>query len=49
MVRLTYIAPISGEPVLDEENDQHKWVSREEIKNVEGLDEYLKQLVDKLS
>jgi ADP-ribose pyrophosphatase YjhB (NUDIX family) len=48
VVRLTYIAPIEGEPVLDEEHDQYKWVSREELVGLEGLDDYLKQLVEKL-
>jgi 8-oxo-dGTP diphosphatase len=48
IVRLTYIAPISGEPILDEEHDQYRWVSREELINLEGLDDYLKQLVDKI-
>ena len=46
VVRLTYIAPISGEPILDDENDQYKWVRKEDLRNFEGLDEYLKQLIN---
>lgn len=45
VVRLTYLAPIEGEPVLDEEHDQFKWAGVEEIVALEGLDPYLSQLL----
>lgn len=46
IVRLTYIADIEGEPVLDkEEHDEYKWLTLEEIKNLKGLDSYLKKIL----
>jgi ADP-ribose pyrophosphatase YjhB (NUDIX family) len=47
VVRLTYIAPIEGQPVLDEEHEEFGWFTAEEIENIEGLDEYLAQLFKK--
>lgn len=47
VVRLTYIGSAKGEPVLDEEHEEFKWVSMEELKNVgENLDGFFKELLD---
>ena len=49
VVRLTYIGQIEGEPILDEEHSSYLWLSAEEIKNKEGLDQYFKEVFAKLS
>ncbi len=46
IVRLTYIAAIEGEPVLDgKEHTEHRWVSFNELSSIENLDRYLAELV----
>lgn len=47
VVRLTYLGEIEGEPVLDEEHNAYKWLTAEEIKNEEGLDQYFKEVFNK--
>lgn len=47
VIRLTYIGTIEGEPILDEENDSYMWLSAEEIKKQEGLDQYFKEVFNK--
>jgi ADP-ribose pyrophosphatase YjhB (NUDIX family) len=48
IVRLSYVAETDGEPVLDtEENNEYKWVTIEEIKKQVGLDNYVKEIVEK--
>ncbi|OGI59807.1 hypothetical protein A3C60_01700 [Candidatus Nomurabacteria bacterium RIFCSPHIGHO2_02_FULL_37_45] len=47
VVRLTYFGKIEGEPKLDEYHDSYKWLTKEEIKNKEGLDQYSKQVFEK--
>ncbi|MCC2631027.1 MAG: GDP-mannose mannosyl hydrolase [Candidatus Paceibacter sp.] len=48
VVRLTYIADVEGEIVLDtSENLEYKWLTLDEIKKQEDLDMYLKELIDK--
>jgi ADP-ribose pyrophosphatase YjhB (NUDIX family) len=49
VVRLTYLGQIDGEPVLDEEHLAYKWLTIEEIKKEEGLDQYSKEVFNKLS
>jgi len=44
-VRLTYTATISGQPELDPENDEYRWLTIAEMKKLEGLDKYLSQLL----
>lgn len=44
VVRLTYLGEIEGEPVLDEDHSAYKWLSKEEIKAEEGLDQYFKEI-----
>ncbi len=45
VVRLTYTGFISGEPQLDEEHTDYKWFALEELKNLDGLDMYLKEIL----
>ncbi len=48
VVRLTYIGNGSGEPRLDgDEHTEFRWFSREELKNLEGLDIYFKEVLEK--
>ena len=47
VVRLTYIGKVEGEPILDSEHTGYFWLSKEEIKNTEGLDQYFKEVFDK--
>ena len=49
VVRLTYVGQIEGEPVLDEYHDSYKWVTPEEIKNEASLDQYFKEVFNKLN
>src|SRR3989344_8385178 len=47
VVRLTYLGTIEGRPTLDaEENDEYKWFSRGELEEIQGLDRYLKELLE---
>jgi len=46
VVRLTYTADTDGEPSLQGEHIAYKWLSLEEIKQLEGLDGYFKQLLE---
>lgn len=48
VVRLTYIANIEGEPVLETEHDAFKWLSLEELKVLPGLDSYVKKVITEL-
>jgi len=48
VVRLTYVADIEGKPFLDvTENIEFKWLTKEELKNQEDLDIYVKEILDK--
>ncbi len=47
VVRLTYLGQIEGEPVLDEDHSSYMWLSKEELKNKEGLDQYFKEVFTK--
>jgi ADP-ribose pyrophosphatase YjhB (NUDIX family) len=44
VVRLTYVGQIEGEPELDEDHSSYVWLSAEEIKNKEGLDQYFREV-----
>ena len=47
VVRLTYVADSSGDKVeLSDEHDEARWLSEDEIRNMEGVDRYFKELVD---
>jgi ADP-ribose pyrophosphatase YjhB (NUDIX family) len=48
VVRLTYIAECEGEIILDTtENTEYKWLTLEEMKEQEDLDQYVKEILDK--
>jgi len=48
IVRLTYSGMAEGDVSLDTtENDKYEWFDREQIKQLEDLDIYLKELLDK--
>lgn len=48
VVRLTFIGEASGEPVLDSDHEEFKWMSRQDLFGLgENLDIYFRELVDK--
>ena len=49
VVRLTYVGQIEGEPQLDEEHSTYKWLTIDEIKKEEGLDQYFKEVFEKFN
>ncbi len=46
VVRLTYVGTINGEPKLDRDHTEFKWFTIEEMKILENLDIYFKELLD---
>lgn len=49
VVRLTYVADIKGKPKLDAvEHEEYKWFSLEEIKELDDVDYYFKQILHKI-
>ncbi|MBI4049847.1 MAG: NUDIX hydrolase [Candidatus Doudnabacteria bacterium] len=46
VVRLTYIAEIEGEPKLDRDHMEFGWFTMDQLKNLENLDIYFKELLD---
>lgn len=48
VVRLTYVANCEGKIILDTtENIEYKWLTLEEMKRQEDLDQYVKEILDK--
>lgn len=47
IVRLTYLGDINGEPELDTDHTEFRWFTIKEIKALDGLDRYFKELIDK--
>jgi len=47
VVRLTYLGLIEGKPKLSEEHTDFQWFSLEELKQLENLDSFIKELIDK--
>lgn len=47
VVRLTYTAETEGEPVLDAEHIEYRWLTLPELKEFKELDMYFKELLDK--
>jgi ADP-ribose pyrophosphatase YjhB (NUDIX family) len=46
VVRLTYVADIDGEVVLDtKENEEYKWVTLAELRNQSDLDPYVEEVI----
>lgn len=47
VVRLTYVGKANGDIILDEsENDMYQWYAEEELKNLDDVDIYFKELLD---
>lgn len=50
VVRLTYVGEIHGEPKLDpDEHNEYGWFTLEEVKNLQGLDLYFKEVLNSQS
>lgn len=48
IVRLSFVVHMDGNPILDtSENTEYKWLSVEELQNMEGLDRFVKEILDK--
>ncbi len=47
VVRLTYLGAIEGEPKLDGDNTEYRWFTIEELRQLENLDIYFKELLEK--
>lgn len=47
VVRLTYVGEAAGDIILSDEHDDFDWFSKEDLKNLENCDKYLKELVNK--
>jgi 8-oxo-dGTP diphosphatase len=47
VVRLTYQAKIKGEPKIDEESLEFKWVDKKELKSTLDLDRFFQEVVNK--
>lgn len=47
IVRLTYIGKVSGEPILDEEHTDFKWLTIPEMKKVKNLDEFTRESIER--
>lgn len=45
IVRLTFTSSTKGTPVLDGESTEFKWLNQKEILDLEGLDEFTKELI----
>ena len=46
IVRLTYLGKVSGEPILDEEHTDFKWLTIPEMKRIEKLDEFTREIMN---
>lgn len=49
IVRLTYVCETTGDPTLSGEHEEYKWLNLEQVKNLKGLDSYLKKILDLLT
>jgi 8-oxo-dGTP diphosphatase len=47
VVRLTYFGFADGEVKLSEEHSEHKWLSRDEVLNLDPIDKYFKEVFEK--
>ncbi len=48
VVRLTYIGQIEGEPELDFEHTEYRWLSRDEVLKQPDLDPYTREVFNNL-
>jgi 8-oxo-dGTP diphosphatase len=47
IVRLTYLGYADGDVILSTEHSEYKWLNKEEIKTLEPIDSYFKEVFDK--
>ncbi|MDO8510063.1 MAG: NUDIX hydrolase [bacterium] len=47
IVRITYVGFTKGDPVVDDESMDYRWVTFDELKNMANLDEFFQELVMK--
>jgi len=47
IVRLTYIGLADGEVKLSEEHNEYRWLTLEEVKTLEPMDKYFKEVFNK--
>ena len=47
IVRLTYLGKVSGEPILDEEHTDFKWLTIPDMKRIKKLDEFTREIIEK--
>ena len=46
IVRLTYVGKVSGEPILDEEHTDFKWLTISEMKKIKHIDEFTREVLE---
>ena len=46
-VRLTYTGHADGEVILSDEHEEYKWVTMKELGEVEPMDKYFKEVINK--
>ena len=46
VIRLTYTGNIEGEPTIDEDHSEYKWLDADELRDLNGLDEFFKKLLN---
>ncbi len=47
VVRLTFAGEIEGEPQIDSDHTEFRWFTAEEIREIQNLDTYVKELIEK--
>ena len=47
VVRLTFVGEADGTPHLDDDHTEFKWVTAEDMRGMENLDIYVKELIEK--
>ncbi|HEY9584638.1 MAG TPA: NUDIX hydrolase [Candidatus Paceibacterota bacterium] len=46
VVRITYEGKVSGETILSDEHSEFKWLSKNDTLKIDGLDKYLKEILE---
>ncbi len=47
VVRLTFVGEIEGEPEIDDDHTEFRWFTAEQIREIENLDKYVKELIER--
>lgn len=47
IVRITYVARVSGEPILDSDHTDFRWLTISEMKRLKNLDEFTREILEK--